>query len=289
MKTKNIDRIAATTIALALTATAQAANIAYDNASAFAYDNGWQTGDNGGYGWGPWTLNAIGNAGFFVGTSTGNGNMIDDGNVGGVPGDDDIDTTVGPVPDQSTPPLGMAPNLTALRSLGMWAESFSTAEAFRSFTGGPLTVGQSFSTAFDTGFIFGGGTVGIGLLNAAGETLWELSFVGGSSFYRYQDGSGIFDTAVEFGTEGLALSVLLTSPGVYEMDLVRADGMSYTATGPLAFLADQDIAQIRVFNDGAGPGFPRDFFINNMEVIPEPSSAMLALTALVLPLLRRCR
>src|SRR5258706_5426102 len=51
--------------------------IGLDNASNPPYADGWQTGDNGGTGLGPWTLVSNGNAnqtGFFIGSSANNGN-----------------------------------------------------------------------------------------------------------------------------------------------------------------------------------------------------------------------
>ena len=53
--------------------TAMAASVAIDMASNSDYGNGWQTGDNGGSGFGSWTLNSTGNGGTYVGT-TGQGN-----------------------------------------------------------------------------------------------------------------------------------------------------------------------------------------------------------------------
>ena len=76
-----------------------ASTIASDNASAAAYNAGWTTGMNGGSGFGPWQLAVSnpGNANFnghFIGASTVNGNGLDEGNIGGVAGDTDIDSTL---------------------------------------------------------------------------------------------------------------------------------------------------------------------------------------------------
>lgn len=60
--------------AIAITShAAMAANVAIDSASNSAYGDGWQNGDNGGSGFGAWTLNATGSGGTYVGT-TGQGN-----------------------------------------------------------------------------------------------------------------------------------------------------------------------------------------------------------------------
>lgn len=283
---KSNNQFAGATIIFAIAASAHAANLAFDNASASAYDDGWQTGDNGGSGWGPWTLTANGaTAGFFVSSSIINGNGLDDGDIGGFPGDRDIDTTMGPGPDF---------NLTTPVSLGMFAERFNLAQATRGFTGGPLDVGQTFIVDFDNGFVNPGGEFGIGLLNAGGDTLWELQYAFGDEFYSYTDpGSfGNASTSVAPGTEGLTLALRLLDPGIYEMSLRRRDGTSdFVELGFLQSNADQEITQVQIFADSVGfdsiNDFSSDFFINSMAVIPEPSSALLALVALGLPIWRR--
>lgn len=48
---------------------AMAASVALDNASNSPYGDGWQSSDNGGTGFGSWTLNATGNGGTYIGTT----------------------------------------------------------------------------------------------------------------------------------------------------------------------------------------------------------------------------
>ena len=134
-----------------------AASVAFDSASNSPYNDGWNTGDNGGSGWGGgWTLSGVsGFSGQFMSTSTGNGNG--DGNSDG-----DIDTSG--------------------RSWFQFAHTSNTAGAIRPFSGA-LSVGQTFSIAFDNGFIQNGGTVGFGLQNASGNNVFEYYFSGGQSNY----------------------------------------------------------------------------------------------------------
>lgn len=252
--------------------TASAANIAYDNASAWAYNDGWQTGDNGGYGWSPWTLTATWPGGHFVWKSTANADGLDNGIVGGIAGDKDIDTAIGPVPDQSGDP---DPNTTDWRSWGMWANSGGLADAYRYFTGGPLGIWQTFSMDFDNGWIETGGVVGLGLQNAAGVTLWEVYFVGGGTHYINRDAAGPVATSVPYGDEGLNVTFTLVGPAAYTMTLTRRDGVSQIINGNLIADADQNIARVRAFNFNAGPDSPRDAYFNSMSVIPEPGTAML--------------
>lgn len=268
---------------------AHAANVAFDNTSAWAYNDGWQTGDNGGYGWGAWTLTTsngnVNNNGHFILSSVLNADLSDNATVGGVANDSDINTTIGPLPDQSGAP---DPNTTVAQSWGMYANNGQLAQGFRPFTGGALAVGQVFSMDFDNGYIDNGGQVGLGLLNAAGATLWQINYSGGSPFYFNVDAAGTVATTVGYGDEGLNVAFTLTGPASYTMTLTRRDGVSQTINGNLIANGDQSIAQVRAFNSNAGDGSPRDAFFNTMTVVPETSAALIGAIGL-LGLLRRRR
>jgi hypothetical protein len=255
----------------------QAANSAFDNASAWAYNDGWQTGDNGGFGWAAWTLTTLGAGGHFVWDSTKNGDGLDNGIIGGVALDSDINTTIGPIPDLSGDP---DPNTTDPRSWGMWANNGGSADAYRPFTGGPLSVGQTFSMDFDNGYI-DSGTVGLGLQNAAGATLWEVYFVGGNPNYFNRDAAGQVATIVPFGDEGLHVDFTLIGPTAYTMTLTRRDGVFQTINGNLILDADQNLAQVHAFNFNAGSGDDHNAYFNSMSVVPEPSTATLLGLALL--------
>lgn len=58
---------------LLLLAGATPVRAAYDDAADPAYADGWQTGDNGGTGFGPWTLRGGSNEFFFIGSTRYNG------------------------------------------------------------------------------------------------------------------------------------------------------------------------------------------------------------------------
>ena len=129
-------------ILLLLSHTAQAQlppPTAQDTASDSAYDPpppGWNNGDNGGFGMGPWTLNPALNTpqnGFFVDDSTGN-----NGTSGDTNGDGDINTIPGP------------------RAWGLYANSGQTASAVRDFNL-PFTPGSVFEIFMDNGDVQAGG------------------------------------------------------------------------------------------------------------------------------------
>lgn len=256
---------------------------AYDNASAYAYNAGWATGMNGGYGFGPWVLSVTpgGNGGQFIWKSTTNGDGLDNGIVGGLAGDGDIDTTLGPNPDISGPVPPLLPNVTDPRSWGMWNAGGVT-DAIRPFTGGPLTLGQRFSVDFDNGYVASGQTVGVGLYNAAGLPLWEVYFIGGNANYFNNDAAGQVATIVGYGDEGLHVDFALTGPNTYRMTLTRRDGLNQTINGNLINQADQNIAEFRAFDaNGQGGGDPYNFYVNSPTIIPDPPTVGLVVMGLL--------
>ena len=111
----------------------QAADNAADAVYAKPYPQ-WVDGDNGGFGFGPWSLRPTsngGSSGFFTSTATQNGNYPSGGG---------IDTT-----------SGFTPSPTSWGLYGNNSGSPDTAVASRSFTGGSLGVGQAFSIGMDNG------------------------------------------------------------------------------------------------------------------------------------------
>jgi len=127
-------------VCLNLAGTAFAANTGFDRADNSPYEpgNSWTNGQNGGTGFGAWTLNGPGDSdsshgGFFMGSSTVNGA----GSLG-------IDTS------------GV--------SWGMYANSLQVVDAIRPLTGGSLLVGQTIRLSIDNGFVVdntSNGTAGV--------------------------------------------------------------------------------------------------------------------------------
>jgi hypothetical protein len=63
---RNLGSIIAVALTASLCQFASAVTVAFDDASQSAYTNGWQAGDNGGAGFGPWSLSFSGNVGGLV-------------------------------------------------------------------------------------------------------------------------------------------------------------------------------------------------------------------------------
>jgi hypothetical protein len=272
-------KLLAAAVAVALVAPAAlASNVAYDNASSYAYNPGWLNGSNGGFGYAPWVLFVGGAGGHFIWTSTGN-SLPDDGVTGGLAGDFDIDTSVGPSPD--IPPWPPA-NQTDARSWAMWNAGGVT-DAVRPFTGGVLAIGQSLQVDFDNGNVPNGATVGVGLQNAAGQNLWEVYFVGGGATYINNDAAGPVPTVVPWGNEGLHVDFTLTGPVSYTMTLTRRDGIFQTINGSLIMPVnmDQGVAQFRAFNAGLAGGDENNFYVNSLAIIPDPPSIALVVRGLL--------
>lgn len=212
----------------------------YDDASDPVYAV-WEDGDNGGAGFGPWTLSTTGNAGHFAGTSTVNGDG--DGN-----GDGDID-----VSDVAW---------------GMWANSGGQSNAVRTFDM-PLSAGSVFYVHLDTGYVDTGNTVGLGLRNGSSENLLEIYFQGGGANYTINRLAGEMDTGLGFSDEGLAIVITLTSASTYQARIDLLAGGGGTFTGDLMSPTNgQTVAEARFFNVNAGSNDPRNFYLNRMGYCP---------------------
>ncbi|MCS7049213.1 MAG: PEP-CTERM sorting domain-containing protein [Verrucomicrobiae bacterium] len=249
MRGKKFAALFAVALAAALSNTAQAAALASDVASDIAYDDGWATGDNGGTGFGPWTLNTFGSggvAGHFIGNSS--------NNAGGSSGNIN----------------------TAGESFGLFAEPGMVSEAIRPFTGA-LTVGQIFLIDFDNGWIQDGGTVGLGLQNNASQNRIEFFFIGGQTTYKIQTGATQTDSGVGFTGDGLRLEFTLTGADTMKLVIKNTGGSTLATFSNLALggNAGSGIDRVRLFNASAGPGSNHDAFYNSLRIIPEPTTALL--------------
>lgn len=197
---------------------------ATDSATQTVYNSGWSTGLNGGTGFGGWTLVTSNgaNAGFFTATTA--------------------DTNMS----------------MAARAWGLWANSGSSASAFRPLTQ-PLGVGDALLLRFDNNAVQSGGQVGIGWLNASGQVLAEFFFVGGQATYRVNDRAGSRVTLVPWSKGGWDLSLRVAAPGEYH--LTCGD---YIVNGLFKNLADQTVATVRIWNANAGSGSANDLYVDGL-------------------------
>jgi len=253
MDLRNARRVIALAF-LSLASAASAANVAYDTAANTDYNSGWTNGSNGGFGFSAWAHSTTSGDGGQNGHFAGTGHSA----------------------------FG--------RSWGMYANSGQTASTVRPFTGGSLSLNQTFSISIDNGNIQNGGTVGLGLQTSGGTNRLEFFFVGGGSDYRYlRNGvAGSSEgTGVAFTGNGLRIFVTPLNSSDARLRVTNATESSELFNQVLTLASAADIARARLFNANAGSGVAgsNDAFFDDVAT-PEPSS--LALFALAsCSLLRR--
>lgn len=227
---------------IAVSSGALAANVASDNASTANYPGGtWTTGSNGGTGFGNWTLTST-PAGGFSGSYIG-GTAIGD------------------------PAFGIFSGGTAA----------ATMLAYRPFTGGGLTSGQSFGvTIGNTVTINTGGELGLSLMSG-GSARWTLKFVGGGANWLLNDGGSDFSSGQAYAANTpLSLTFTYNGGSSYSYTFGTGSGNNFTASADISNL---DGVQFFSVNQGGG----ENMGINNLSVVPEPSTyALLALGAVAL-------
>jgi hypothetical protein len=229
--------------AVSLSQTAQASNAASDNAGNSPYfatngpqsPQGWDTGMNGGTGFGAWSLSASATGGYFISSAT-NDNV----------------TPFFDIYDTSTTP------------------NINTTSATRPFSGGSLSVGQTVSFDFVLNGAAGGGHVGFSLNDSSNNSLFQFEQAGFSSVAGYvTDASGTtagVGVAYNYQTLDTA-SFTLTSATTYNFDVngsLAHSGTISDATG--------GIQSLSFFVSGAGGGSDVQFTDLAVSAVPAPST-----------------
>ncbi|MCW5937523.1 MAG: PEP-CTERM sorting domain-containing protein [Fimbriimonadaceae bacterium] len=219
-----------------------------DNATSGAYGGGWTNGTNGGFGFGPWvltnTINDPNKGGHFRASSNGNG-------ANGGPGIDIFG-----------------------HAWGMYANSGNVAKAERAFIL-PVVTGDTVSFDLDTGFIDNGSSVSVAFFNGSTEA-WRIGFTGGGSDYWYSDAGGVSSTGLGFTDGGLHVDLKLTGGGGYLVGVTRlVDNAFFTTNGILAN-GISSFTSFEFVNVNAGSGPAHDAYFNQICVVPEPGSFLLA-------------
>ena len=251
MKSKSLKGFILASTVLATSVSTVSAVSYFDSASDSAYADGWVTGDNGGSGFGPWTIASSNGASGFGGA------FIGDPADAGITG-------------MSSTSFGLYANPTG---------SGAYVNADRSFAN-PLGTGDSFSFQWSINWDSGsGGNKGFNLYSG-GTQLININNAG-SSVITIND----TDIGFGFGDTAMTWAITRTSATNLRVDASNRDGGksyfgNFTISGdPNAFRFYASNMQAR---DQAQPYF------NNLAIIPEPSSLSL-LTLSGLALLRRRR
>lgn len=231
-------------------------NIADDDANQSAYAVGWESGKNGGEGFGPWTLTTEGNdenrhSGFFIATTENNSDLNGIASKG--------------------------------KAFGLFAngESFEQAVAFRPFTK-PLAVGDSFSFSLEHGAIEkkfekddpAGGSIGL-VLRAGNEAsgvgdynkgaIFEFGFYKGKDNYQVIDGSPNSDTGVLWTDAGVSVTCTITGKETYDLEIVTLKDKKITKL-PGRKIKGDPIASFAIFDRN---GEQYDAFFNSFQVSRE--------------------
>jgi hypothetical protein len=243
--------------------------LAFDDATDAAYDDGWQAGDNGGSGFGPWNM---------------------DGTYAS-PIQHDMDDGTSPYNQ-----LGRA--WTLFNPLGP-VEGTDISTAGRGFA--PLVTGQNFRVVIDNPaersffrgytirFNSGGGSLCYGGGCTPGTTpvnqlsLGTFEYFTNGAWYGPSGTTSLFDNDTD---GGLRIDLTMTSATGYQLVMTPLANLpiAYTTQGTLSVPAERiDWIEIELYNTDsdfhplvADPG-PTDLYVRSLEitVVPEPGAPLL--------------
>ncbi|HJT80859.1 MAG TPA: hypothetical protein VJ719_06660 [Chthoniobacterales bacterium] len=230
--------------------------IAEDDASHSNYGGQWDNSKNGGSGFGNWSLTVEGNeaerhAGFFVATTKNNPDL------NGISKDD--------------------------KAFGTFANGtgFEQAVAYRPFDK-PLQPGDSFSFMMENGPFekkYGTddstpGSIGLALRTSNANTsvadynkdaVFEFGYYNGKNNYQIFDGSGAdkADSGVPFTDSGISVTVTITGPDTYDLEIQTLKDKSLTKLPGRKFSAAGSIQSFAIFNRN---GERNDAYFNQFQV-----------------------
>ena len=234
----NLGLVMFTAACLFVNLPSRAASTASDNVCNSPYSGTtWSNGQNGGTGFGAWSLFQSGNgtSTFFTASSSINGSCGE--------------------------------------AWGAFAGNGARANARRAFTGSPSTLltSQNFAFSIDNGYVDTAGAIGVALENSSSNTVWEFLYVGGNpgGYYSINDSSGSNDTSVGYTEGGLVVVFTLTSTTTYSVSITPVGGSTTTVTGALQNpVGGQAISQFRFYNyePSKGNNSNYDCFLNTISV-----------------------
>ena len=234
-----------------------------DDTTDSAYATGWNSGSNGGTGFGPWQLVSSSSAGGFAGFWQPN-------DAGGTLGIDNA----------GAHERGSG---TAWASFANKGSGVDRATAFRTFDTSLAKAGDSFSITLENGNVEG--EIGISLRNGNvaatpddyddGARL-QFFFEGGDANYSLLDAGGSLDTGIAWTPFGVKIDFSLTGADTYDLVVWRYDQEDdlspevFNFTGrTLAGVGDIDSLALYQF-DTAGAGVQSDLFFNYLSYTIAP-------------------
>lgn len=246
---------------------ASLASTAHDDASQAAYADGWDDGDNGGVGFGPWSLSFDGDSSALNPIYNDDPHFIDGVGVG---------------------PLGA--NLLGAPAFGLTTDNSVSAstEATRAFAE-PMKVGQTFRVDIDSSALEGSARIGnlFELIGTDGVPRYSLRTSLGSADNEWaQNGTPI---VIDAG-ETLRVSIKLTGPDTFSGSVVSSSQNVGTMTLNSSLIGTPGVAigSLRFLTSGTGSSTDgaRELFFDNLEltradIVPEPTGVSLAAIAAV--------
>ncbi len=231
-------RLLALLAAASLPAIAFASNNGSDNAGNYTL-TGWTDGSNGGTGFEAWRFSNNAGGGFFIGDSTAGSGNINTGN----------------------------------QSFGIFANPGTAfANADRTFAGGTLSVGQTFSLQLAVNFR--NGNKGFNLF-AGGSSAFNFN-IADPAGYQVNTASGSTTLALSFQSNSVfTLSFTQTNATTMAVSIIRTSSAG-TENAYSANLAVSNADSFRIYNSGTGDGSAaNNIYANNLAIIPEPSTVAL--------------
>ena len=167
-------------------------------------------------------------------------------------------------------------------TFGIFSTDTGTSTAIRPFDA-PLLAGQTFKVQLGYTFLNNSGEIGLNLWSGSNWRL-NLKFVGGQNNWMINDGGagGAFSSGLTWagGNPGTALTFEFTrgaSGNLYSLSLTQGS-QTYNGINNNSNSGTMNVDRVEFYSNNQGNGANLGF--NNLEIIPEPSSASLLTFAL---------
>ena len=131
---------------------------------------------------------------------------------------------------------------TGQNTFGIYASTDAITTATRSFNFSPngvtppvagattpLLTGQTLNATFQNRDIATGKTAGFSLADSTGAALFTFDFLGGTSNYRFTDGTGTTTSSLGYTQGGLNTSFLLTGANAYTFTTTRLSDSAFSS------------------------------------------------------------